>query len=99
MRWENMNLAGTFLWLEVEWLVFLGTLISNAVFIALRSFVRHKIQLDHIPEKKQLPNIDTILAIVEVANSFNAQIIPSFVSINLFLEHNETGRGDSPLFW
>lgn len=60
--------------------------------------MRHKIQLDHVPEKKQLSNTDTILAIVEVANTFNAQCIPLFVSIVLFVEHNDTGKG-TPLFF
>lgn len=43
MIWIDVNLAGAFIWLEVEWLVFLGTLLSNALFIALRTCFRHKI--------------------------------------------------------
>lgn len=42
------------------------------VFIAVRSCVRHKLQLDLIDEKRQLPNVDTIIAASEVANAFNA---------------------------
>jgi len=34
--------------------------------------VRHKLQLDAIDEKKQLPGVDTIIAISEVANAFHA---------------------------
>jgi hypothetical protein len=41
----------------------MGTLMSNILFIALRTQIRHKIQLDRVPEKKQLPDIDTIIAI------------------------------------
>jgi hypothetical protein len=72
MIWEDIDVAGAFIWLEIEWLVFLGTLISNSLFIAIRTLFRHKIQLDSIPLKKQIPNIDTIIAIVEVSNAFNA---------------------------
>jgi hypothetical protein len=38
--------AATFLWFEVEWLVFIGTLLSNIIFIALRTQIRDKFQLD-----------------------------------------------------
>jgi hypothetical protein len=37
--------------------------------------------LDRVPERKQLPNIDTIIAIQEVANAFNACWVPFFMSI------------------
>jgi hypothetical protein len=60
------------LWLEVEWGVFMGTLVSNMIFLAIRTQVRHKIQLDQVPEKKQIPGTDTIIAIQEVANAFGA---------------------------
>ena len=79
------DLSGCYLWLEVEWLVFLGTLLSNALFIAVRSCVRHKITLVTVPERKKIPNIDTIMAIVDVTNTFNAQIIPLIVSCFLYL--------------
>jgi hypothetical protein len=43
--WEvaGVPLQGTFIWFEVEVLVFCGTLFSNAIFIALRTCMRHKI--------------------------------------------------------
>lgn len=46
-----------------------------------------------MPEKKQLPNIDTIIAIQEVANAFGAQIVPLVVSTYIFLQPNETNGG------
>jgi hypothetical protein len=61
----------------------MSTIFSNALFIALRTCFRHKIQLDEVPEKKQLPNMDTIVAIVEVSNAFNAQCIPFLVNFTL----------------
>ncbi len=69
---ESLQLRSAFLWLEVEQLVFMSTLFSNVVFLLIRSQVRHKLQLDAIDEKKQLPNVDTIIAISEVANAFHA---------------------------
>lgn len=69
-------------------------LISNIVFIAIRSCVRHKLQLDLIDEKKQLPNVDTIIAISEVANAFNAQFVPWAVNNYLSVTNiGNTGGG------
>ena len=65
-----------YLWLVIEQLVFMSTLMSNIVFLLIRSHVRHKLQLDAIDEKNQLPNVDTIIAISEVANAFHAQFVP-----------------------
>jgi len=90
---ELNDLSGCYLWLEVEWLVFLGTLLSNALFIAVRSCVRHKITLVTVPERKKIPNIDTIMAIVDVTNTFNAQIIPLIVSCFLYFQRN--GKNES----
>lgn len=78
-------------------MVFLATLISNGLFIVLRTCMRHKIQLDQIPERKQLPGVDTIIAIQEVVNAFNAQVIPLIVSCFLFFQSNDTNSGQ--LFW
>ena len=47
MKWgEDLGASAIFLFFEVEWVVFLGTIFANIVFIALRTCVRHKIQLD-----------------------------------------------------
>lgn len=73
INWSvDPDVSAVFLFLEVEWAVFLGTLGSNVVFIALRTCFHHKIQLDVIPERKQLPGVDTIIAIQEVSNAFGA---------------------------
>jgi hypothetical protein len=69
---ESLQLRSAFIWLEIEQLVFMSTLFSNVIFLLIRSQVRHKLQLDAIDEKKQLPNVDTIIAISEVANAFHA---------------------------
>lgn len=79
-----------FLFLEVEWAVFIGTIFSNVLFLALRSCIHHKIQLDQIPVRRQLPTIDTIIATQEASNAFGAQIIPLIVSIYMYIQPNST---------
>lgn len=59
------------IWLDIEWNVFLAILVSDFVFIIIRSFVRHKVSMDQLPVKKQLNNIDTVSAIKPVLNVFN----------------------------
>lgn len=76
MIWYNKDLGGIYCWCEIEWLVFGGTLISNIIFLCIRSLVRHKIQFDVLPERKQLPTIDTIFAIIDVSNAFTGQLVP-----------------------
>jgi hypothetical protein len=67
----------------------MAILTSNVFFILIRSCIRHKLQLDQIDEKRQLPNVDTIIAVSEVANAFHAQFVPCFV--NTFLKFTPTG--------
>lgn len=73
--------------------VFVGLLVSNATFLAIRACVKHKLQLDDIPERKKLPNVDTIMAIQEVANAFNAQMVPFIISTFLYIVPNGTNEG------
>ena len=83
--WQvDPNVAGVYLFLEVEWTVFLGTILSNMIFLIFRTFIRHKIQLDTIPERKQLPNVDTIISIMDVSNAFGAQLTPLLCSIFIY---------------
>jgi hypothetical protein len=86
MLFKWFKISGTFLWFEIQWIVFLGTILSNMIFIAIRTIVKHKIVLDHVPERKRLPNIDTILAIRDVANVFNVHMIPLCCSVFIFNE-------------
>lgn len=85
LQWES-----SYIWLEIEQLVFIAILASNVFFILIRSCIRHKLQLDQIDEKRQLPNVDTIIAVSEVANAFHAQFVPCFV--NTFLKFTPTGN-------
>jgi hypothetical protein len=47
LQWES-----SFLWLEIEQLVFISILISNVVFLMIRSLVKHKLHLDQIDERR-----------------------------------------------
>jgi hypothetical protein len=89
---DTLQMKSSYLWLIIEQLVFIGTLVSNMMFIAIRSCVRHKLNLNMIEERKQLPNIDTIIAISEVANAWNAQFVPW--AVNNFLSFSPTTRNE-----
>ncbi len=41
-----------FVWLAIEQLVFTSVLLSNMIFLGIRSQVRHKLYIDLVDEKK-----------------------------------------------
>ena len=68
-------------WFRIELITSVGIIVSNAVFLALRSCFKHKVQLDHhIDERKKLPQVDTILALHEIATAWHTQFVPWIVS-------------------
>jgi len=85
MHWEDPVISATYVWFEVEWGIFVGNIVSNLLFLLLRSFTHHKLQLDQIAVKKQLPEVDTIIAIKDVADAFGAAWVPFFISSFLFI--------------
>ena len=82
-------MKSSYLWLVIEQLVFMGTLMSNISYLMFRSCIRSKLSLDTHDIKKQLPNADTVTATKETINAFNAQFVP-FV-VNIYLNFAPTG--------
>jgi len=50
------NVTAMFIWFAVELMVFFSTLVSNIIFLAIRNCVRHKIEVNVVPERRQLPD-------------------------------------------
>jgi hypothetical protein len=84
-HWGDPVLSATYVWFEVELGIFIGTIISNSFFLLLRTLTHHKLQLDKIPVQKQLPEIDTIIAIKDNADAFGAAFIPFLISSFLYI--------------
>ena len=97
IKFAPENVIGCFIWIELEWMIFLAVILSNIFFILIRTMITHKIQLDQVPVRKQLPDVDTIVAIKEVADEFAAQYVPFIVSILIFFQPNGTNTGQ--LYW
>jgi len=89
-HWEDPVLSATYVWFEIEWGIFIGNIISNSLFLLIRSLTHHKLQLDQIPVKKQLPEIDTIIAIKVNADAFGAALVPFLISSYLYIQPNNT---------
>ena len=66
--------------------MFTSILISNAVFLTLRGFTKHKVYFDNVADYKKLPGTDTLLALTEHAMLFETQFAPLLVS--LFLQYS-----------
>ena len=97
IKFAPQDVIGCFVWIELEWMIFLAVILSNIFFIFIRTMITHKIQLDQVPVRKQLPDVDTIVAIKEVADEFAAQYVPFIVSIIIFFQPNGTNTGK--LYW
>jgi hypothetical protein len=52
MTESNAEEAATYLWLTVEIFCFVSIIISNCLFMALRTCFHHKVQMDKVAEKK-----------------------------------------------
>jgi hypothetical protein len=52
MNWHSLEMASVYMWFEVQWCIFVGTIFSNVLFIAIRTCVHHKIKMDHVDEMK-----------------------------------------------
>jgi hypothetical protein len=76
------------IWLEIEWVAFTATLFSNCIFLAMRTCNHHKVKVEEVPERMQLPGIDTIVAIETVSNTFNSQYVPAIISFIIFFQAN-----------
>jgi hypothetical protein len=77
------EMSATQVWLLVEWFFFTSTLFSNGLFLLLRSFFHHKVKVEPVPERMQLPHTDTIMTIQQIVNVFNSNYVPSIISIGL----------------
>jgi hypothetical protein len=81
---ENEVLTAVYVWLQIEWVAFVAIIVSNVCFLLLRSCFHHKIRVEDVPERMQLPGIDTIVAIQSIANQFNSQYVPAIISFVIF---------------
>jgi len=97
MNWKDPVLSATYVWFEIEWGIFLGTVISTTLFLLLRSCTHHKLQLDEIPVKKQLPDIDTVIAIKNLSDEFVYDWVPFLISLYLYIQPNNSNTGYSKI--
>lgn len=79
-NYDQISITATTIWLMLEEVFWVSVVFSNILFLAIRSCTRHKIQLDKVPQRLQLPGVDTIVAIKDVAGDFNSHSIPLFMS-------------------
>lgn len=89
----NLVTGAVVTWFRVEMLTWFGLILSNMIFLLIRSCIKHKVDSSiYIDEGKKLPQIDTIMALESVANYFHAELVPCFIATVLFASPN--GRYD-----
>ena len=61
LNWmTTLNTVKGQIWLTVEFVTFISVLISNMIFMLLRSCREVQVKFDLIDKKKQLPSTDTL---------------------------------------
>ena len=61
----------------MELYAWFGIVISNIVFMLLRSFMKPALDPTvYIDETKKLPRVDTIIALNEIASLFHTEFVP-----------------------
>jgi hypothetical protein len=67
IHYPSLGINAVYYWLTVEITAFVAIVASNIIFLMCRTCFHHKVQIDKVAERKQLPNVDTITAIESVA--------------------------------
>jgi len=77
----NLATGAVVTWFKIEIQAWVGILLSNITFMALRFFLKNKVDYsEFLDEAKKLPSIDTMLALHEAATSFHTEFVPAYVS-------------------
>ena len=71
-------------WITVELMAFFAIIASSIAFLFTRSLTKLELILDDIPEKMQLPEIDTIVATTKTYEAFSQFYCQCAVSIGIF---------------
>jgi hypothetical protein len=69
-------------------LVTTNILLSNALFLLIRAFVKHKVHPEFkIEKKRQLQQIDTLKALAPLADQFVNMTVPVLTSLILYVDN------------
>ena len=76
----NTATAAIITWGRIELYVWFGIVVSNIFFMFLRSLMKPALDPTvYIDDKKKIPQIDTIIALHEVASLFHTEFVPFWV--------------------
>lgn len=66
------SVLGYSYWLEIELMNSVGLIITNVLFLVIRSFIRVKIPIENCDDKTQLPTSETVVVYKEIINAFSS---------------------------
>lgn len=88
----NVDTSAFVLWIHIELIFNIGIVLSNVLFLFLRSVFKHKLSLDHLVDaKKRVPTIDTLLALQPLSDAWNNEAVP-FILCNFIWFLDNQGR-------
>ena len=77
-QWEP-SLQSSVIFLTVDWVSIAGIIIGNILFLFIRSFCRHKADLEQVSESKQIPSAESVIAMKTVMEQFSTHFVCFFI--------------------
>ena len=84
----EVSVDATYNFLVIEGVCITHCILANAFFLLIRGVIKHKVQLTDIPENRQFPDQDTVLAIKNVTNKFTSHYIAVIVVNQMYFSKN-----------
>lgn len=77
LQWmeTEKTVRGT-IWLQVELITFCGVLVSNMIFMTIRSCRQVQTKIDMMDKRKQLPATDTLEAYMNLLQQYQSFFVP-----------------------
>lgn len=67
------------IWLKIELATFAGTIMTNILFMLMRSLKEPSVKIELVDKKKQLPSVDSIEAMGILMSQYLAFGVPCYV--------------------
>jgi hypothetical protein len=79
-QWEP-SLQSSVIFLTIDWVSITGIILGNILFLLIRSFCRHKADLEQVVESKQIPSAESVIAMKTVMEQFSTHFVCFFICV------------------
>lgn len=75
------DVRSSVIFLTIDWVSITGIIFGNILFLIIRSFCRHKVNLNQVCESKQIPSADSVIAMKTVMEQFSTHFVCTFICL------------------